>query len=55
MLSHAFQFVDKVIFEIGATNLRSRRAIEKVGAKLILETELHGKPYTIYMIQKVNE
>ncbi len=31
MLSHAFQFVDTVIFRIGETNLRSRRAMEKIG------------------------
>jgi RimJ/RimL family protein N-acetyltransferase len=34
MLSHAFRFVDPVIFRIGETNLRSRRAIEKMGATL---------------------
>ena len=31
MLGHAFQFVDTVIFRIGETNLRSRRAVEKIG------------------------
>ena len=34
MLAHAFRFVDTVIFRIGETNLRSRRAIEKIGAVL---------------------
>ncbi len=34
MLTHAFRFVDTVIFRIGETNLRSRRAIEKIGAVL---------------------
>jgi len=32
MLRHAFQFVDFVLFEIGDNNLRSRKAIEKIGA-----------------------
>ncbi len=31
MLSHAFQFVDTVVFRIGETNARSRRAMEKIG------------------------
>lgn len=34
MLSHAFRFVPRVIFRIGAHNLRSRRAVEKLGARL---------------------
>jgi RimJ/RimL family protein N-acetyltransferase len=41
MLVHAFQFVDRVIFRIGATNWRSRRAVEKLGAVLIEATEPH--------------
>jgi len=31
MLRHAFQFVDNVIFRIGPQNLRSQRAMEKIG------------------------
>ncbi len=31
MLRHAFRFVDRVIFVIGATNFRSQRAMEKLG------------------------
>lgn len=31
MLHHAFQFVDSVIFVIGPNNLRSQRAVEKIG------------------------
>ena len=34
MLAHAFRFVDRVILRIGETNARSRRAAEKIGAKL---------------------
>jgi RimJ/RimL family protein N-acetyltransferase len=34
MLAHAFRFVDRVILRIGETNARSRRAAEKVGARL---------------------
>ena len=32
MLNHAFRFVDRVIFLIGPKNLRSQRAVEKIGA-----------------------
>jgi RimJ/RimL family protein N-acetyltransferase len=31
MLRHAFQFVDRVIFLIGPNNLRSQKAMEKIG------------------------
>jgi RimJ/RimL family protein N-acetyltransferase len=34
MLDHAFRFVDTVLFHIGEQNLRSRRAVEKIGAGL---------------------
>ena len=32
MLATAFKFVDKVCFDIGPNNFRSRRAVEKIGA-----------------------
>ena len=32
MLEHAFKSVDRVIFVIGAGNVRSQRAVEKIGA-----------------------
>jgi RimJ/RimL family protein N-acetyltransferase len=31
MLDHAFRFVHRVIFMIGETNVRSQRAVEKIG------------------------
>ncbi len=40
MLGHAFKFVDKIIFHIGANNTRSQKAIEKMGAKKIGEEEM---------------
>lgn len=40
MLDYAFQFVDKVIFHIGATNFRSQRSISKLGAKKVAEEEV---------------
>jgi RimJ/RimL family protein N-acetyltransferase len=32
MLRHAFRFVKSVIFVVGPQNLRSQRAVEKIGA-----------------------
>jgi N-acetyltransferase len=32
MLAHAFRFVDRVLFYVGDTNIRSQKAMEKIGA-----------------------
>jgi len=37
MLGHAFEFADRVWFHVGARNLRSRRAMANVGARLAVE------------------
>ena len=37
MLDHAFRFVDRVTFHVGVNNLRSRKAMEKLGGVLIGE------------------
>ena len=34
MLEHAFRYVDTIVFWVGETNLRSRRAMEKIGGVL---------------------
>lgn len=39
MLRHAFQFVESVIFLIGPNNIRSQRAVEKLGALRIASRE----------------
>jgi RimJ/RimL family protein N-acetyltransferase len=57
MLDHAFRFVDKVIFHIGAVNIRSQKSIEKLGAIKIEEREMEyfGEakcPNYIYEIKK---
>ena len=52
MLDHALQFVDTVVFWVGETNMRSRKAMEKIGGKLrdgIHTRELSGDdPYVVY-------
>jgi N-acetyltransferase len=56
MLDHAFQFVDSVILLVGPGNLRSQRAVEKIGG---VKTgwhaiNLHGKlvEHVVYQIKK---
>jgi RimJ/RimL family protein N-acetyltransferase len=57
MLEYAFQFVDKVYFHVGAFNIRSQKAIEKIGAIKVdeFEVEYYGetsKLNFVYLIQK---
>ncbi len=57
MVGHALAGFDRVIFLIGATNLRSRRAVEKIGAVLtdrIDEAEMAGVAvrHVIYAIDR---
>jgi len=40
MLGHVFAFVDTVIFHVGASNIRSQKAMEKLGAVKIGEEEV---------------
>jgi RimJ/RimL family protein N-acetyltransferase len=58
MLDHAFQFVDRVIFEVGEKNLRSCKAMENIGAKLVGRTELPlwdgtMHPFVIYAMTRL--
>ena len=59
MLDHAFQFVDTVIFHIGANNIRSQTAIGKLGAIKIGEQRIEflGEPNPlnfVYAMTKAN-
>jgi RimJ/RimL family protein N-acetyltransferase len=56
MLEHAFQFVDRVIFHVGAANLRSRKAMEKLGAVHIGEAAVsyYGEPSHPNVIYKID-
>lgn len=56
MMKHAFQYVDNIIFHIGANNIRSQKAIERLGAIKIDEQEIayygeDSKLNYIYRIQ----
>lgn len=39
MLEHAFRFVDRVVFVVGEANLRSQKAVRKLGAELVASEE----------------
>ena len=56
MLRHAFRFVDSVVFVVGPQNLRSQKAMEKLGGVRTgrRETNLHGKlvEHVVYQIKK---
>ena len=50
MLQHAFRYVENVIFVIGPENLRSRRAMEKVGGILVGSRVVRGRESVVYRI-----
>jgi N-acetyltransferase len=57
MINHAFEKLDNVIFDIGANNIRSQKAIAKIGAIKIDEQEIvyygeDSKLNYIYQISK---
>lgn len=57
MLEHAFKFVDTVVFWVGSHNLRSRRAMEKIGGALRegnWSRPFNGRedPYVVYEMRK---
>ncbi len=56
MLNHAFRFADRVVFEVGAENWRSRKAMEKLGGVLIGEKQVayFGEPPKLNVIFKIN-
>jgi RimJ/RimL family protein N-acetyltransferase len=53
MLAHAFKFVDNVIFFIGSTNLRSQRALEKIGGVRVgTKSDPNNRESFIYRITR---
>jgi RimJ/RimL family protein N-acetyltransferase len=52
MLEHAFRFVRTVVFLVGPQNLRSRRAVEKIGGVLSgTRTNAAGRESVVYRIE----
>jgi RimJ/RimL family protein N-acetyltransferase len=53
MLQHAFGFVDRVIFLVGRQNLRSQRALEKIGGvRLESRPDEGGRENIVYQITR---
>ena len=58
LVEHALHSVDRVVFTVGANNLRSRRALEKIGAKLAGEIDRptpDGSPNLLYVLTQCPE
>lgn len=57
MINYAFQFVDNVIFHVGAVNVRSQKAVGNIGGKKIGEVEMqyYGEPTKLNFIYKINK
>lgn len=59
LMDHAFKFVDNILFYINENNLRSRKAVEKIGGELIthLDDKLldpRGDSAVIYKVGKIH-
>ena len=59
MLGHAFGYVERVMFRVGETNWRSRRAVEKTGGRLkdaIDYSQMAGREiaHVVYEITRAN-
>ncbi len=57
MLEHAFKFVDRVIFQVGRDNWRSRKAMEKLGGVYIGEETVAyvpGEPASPNVVFKID-
>jgi RimJ/RimL family protein N-acetyltransferase len=51
MLRHAFRFVRRVVFLIGPRNLRSQKAVERIGAvRAGARTDASGRDSVVYQI-----
>jgi RimJ/RimL family protein N-acetyltransferase len=51
MLRHAFQFVNRVVFLVGPRNLRSRKAMEKIGGVQVgSRLDGNGRESMVYQI-----
>ena len=57
MLDHAFRFAETAIFHVGKNNLRSRKAMEKIGGELVGEEQRtladgSPNPSVVYRVTK---
>jgi len=53
MLQHAFRFVNQVAFVVGVTNVRSQRAVEKIGGvRVSTRSDAQGRESYVYQITR---
>jgi RimJ/RimL family protein N-acetyltransferase len=57
MLDYIFEYVNHVIFHVGATNIRSQKAVEKLGAKKINELDMGfaSATKTLYFVYQISK
>lgn len=57
MIQYVFQYVDSVIFHIGANNIRSQKAIERLGALKIdeLEVKYYGEESKLNFVYEIRK
>lgn len=57
MMDYAFQYVDIIYFHIGANNIRSQKAMEKIGGIKIdeFEVEYYGEDSKLNYIYQINK
>ena len=57
MIGHALRFVDRVVFAVGENNLRSQKALQKNGARVLRKTERPARdgstvPHLVFAITR---
>jgi N-acetyltransferase len=52
MLRHAFQFVNSVILFVNSQNVRSQRAVEKIGGVRVSRSDPEGQDRLVYCVFK---
>jgi len=57
MLDYIFQFLDKVYFHVGKNNIRSQKAMEKLGAKKIdeLDVAYFSEPEKLNVVYEIRK
>lgn len=57
MINHAFQYLNSVVFHVGSQNLRSQKAVERLGASKIGEQEVayYGEPAKLNFIYQLTK
>lgn len=54
MLGHAYKYVDHVLFFVGPNNMRSRKAVEKLGAVYVDTRSRFGGESVVYRLSKTD-